>query len=113
MPCCFRLIRGMRLVQRIGDEVNVDFIQGSVTEYEIRSDESGRRLRMQFSSRCGTTVTHMAERRPGLRAVAVGTFDDPDWVRIVATRYLDFAADLGGGAGNWTNGPEGVLSGET
>lgn len=33
------------------DETNVEFIQGHVTEYEHRSDESGRWLRMQFCSK--------------------------------------------------------------
>jgi hypothetical protein len=37
---------------------------------------------MQFCPSCGTTVTHTAELRPGLRAIAAGTLDDPDWLRI-------------------------------
>ena len=64
------------------DETNLEFIQGHVTEYEHRSDESGRWLRMQFCTHCGTTVTHMAQGRPGQRALAVGTLDEPDWLRI-------------------------------
>lgn len=64
------------------DQANIEFLQGKIKEYEHRSDESGRRLRMGFCSHCGTTVTHTTEAHPGLRALAVGTFDDPDWVRI-------------------------------
>ena len=63
------------------EETNLDFV-GGVTEYEHRSDESRRWLRTQFCTRCGTTVTHKAEGRPGQRAVALGTLDDPDSVRI-------------------------------
>jgi hypothetical protein len=37
---------------------------------------------MQFCPRCGTTVAHSVEIRPGLRAIAVGTLDDPEWPRI-------------------------------
>ncbi len=64
------------------DEQNIEFTQGRLSQYEHRSDESGRWLRMGFCPRCGTTLTHTAEVRPGLRSIAVGTFDDPDWVRI-------------------------------
>ena len=63
------------------DEANLDFA-GPVTEYEHRSDESGRWLRTQFCTRCGTTVTHKAEGRPGQRAIALGTLDDPDRLGI-------------------------------
>ena len=64
------------------DEANVGIMKGQVTEYEHRSDESSRWLRMQFCPRCGTTVTHAVEARPGMRAVALGTLDDPDSLRI-------------------------------
>ena len=64
------------------DERNVEVTQGNLTEYEHRSDESGRWLKMQFCSRCGTTVTHTVQMRPGLRAIAVATFDDPEWLPI-------------------------------
>jgi len=64
------------------DERNVTILQGELGEYEHLSDESGRWLRMQFCPRCGTTVTHTVQIRPGLRAIAVGTLDDPEWPRI-------------------------------
>ena len=64
------------------DERNVEITQGDLTEYEHHSDESGRWLRMKFCSRCGTTVTHTVQMRPGLRAIAVATFDDPEWLPI-------------------------------
>ena len=64
------------------DERNVEVTQGNLTEYEHHSDESGRWLKMQFCSRCGTTVTHTVQMRPGLRAIAVATFDDPEWLPI-------------------------------
>ena len=63
------------------DEASVDFA-GEPSEYEHRSDESGHWLRIQFCARCGTTVSHKAEGRPGQRAVALGTLDDPEAVRI-------------------------------
>jgi hypothetical protein len=57
-------------------------LQGKLTEYEHRSDESGRWLKMNFCPKCGTTVFHTAELQPGVRTVTGGTFDDPDWFRI-------------------------------
>jgi len=64
------------------DEKAIEFTQGELTQYEHRSDESGRWLRMGFCPRCGTTLTHTAEVRPGMRSIALGTFDDPDWIKI-------------------------------
>lgn len=64
------------------NERDVEFLRGELRQYEHRSDESGRWLRMEFCPHCGTTVTHTAEMRPGLRAIAVGTLDDPEWPRI-------------------------------
>ena len=57
-------------------------LRGELKSYEYRSDESHRWLRMEFCPNCGTTVSWTAEAFPGGRAVAGGTFDDPDWVRI-------------------------------
>ena len=64
------------------DEANVRIVKGQVTEYEHRSDESGRWLRTQFCPRCGTTVTIAVEARPGMKGIALGTLDDPDSLRI-------------------------------
>jgi hypothetical protein len=58
----------------------VVFSGGPLATYEHRSDESGRWLRMQFCTRCGTTVCWTAERRPGSIGISGGTLDDPDWV---------------------------------
>jgi hypothetical protein len=55
---------------------------GPLVTYEHRSDESNRWLRLEFCPRCGTTVSWTAERRPGVRGIAAGTFDDPAWVKI-------------------------------
>lgn len=64
------------------DERDVEFVSGSMRTYEFHSDESGRWLRNEFCERCGATVTWTLELRPGLRAIAGGSFDDPDWFKI-------------------------------
>jgi hypothetical protein len=64
------------------DDHNVTVLQGQLREYEHRSDETGRWLRFKFCPQCGTTVTHTVQIRPGLRAIAIGTLDDPAWPAI-------------------------------
>ena len=64
------------------DEQSVEMIQGKLVEAEHRSDESGRWLKMSFCPACGTTISHTAELRPGIRSIAAGTFDNPDWIAI-------------------------------
>lgn len=63
-------------------EDDVETLQGAPSEVDFRSDESGRWLRMSFCPKCGTTISHTAEIRPGMRTIAGGTFDDPTWFRI-------------------------------
>ena len=57
-------------------------LQGRLTTYEYRSDETRRWLRTEFCPVCGTTVAHTTELRPGLRGISAGTLDDRDWFRI-------------------------------
>ena len=85
----------------IFNDPDVEITGGPLTTYEHRSDESHRWLRLQFCPRCGTTVTWTAERIPGRRAIAGGTFDDPNWLKIErhiwtrsAQRWIDFPADV-------------------
>ncbi len=57
-------------------------IDGELVDYVHRSDESGRWLKMRFCAKCGTTVCHTSEFRPGSCTIAAGTFDDPAWFTI-------------------------------
>lgn len=66
------------------DDNDVEVTRGELRTYEFRSDESGRWIRNEFCEACGTTVTWILELRPGLRAVAGGTYDDPDWFGVQA-----------------------------
>jgi hypothetical protein len=78
-----------------------ELLRGELKPYSFRSDESGRWLRMEFCTHCGTTVTWTAEVFPGGRGVAGGTFDDTRWLKIdrhVWTRsahhWMAFPADV-------------------
>ena len=61
---------------------DVEFLRGELKSYEHRSDETQRWLRMQFCTNCGNTVTWTVGALPGMRAIAGGTFDDPNWLEL-------------------------------
>jgi len=69
--------------------------------YEHRSDETGRWIRQEFCPRCGTVVTWTVEALPGLRALAVGSFDEPKRLKIERHGWLRSAH-------SWFTPPEGV-----
>ena len=64
------------------DDPQVEFLCGDLGTFEFHSDESGRWIRNEFCRRCGTTVTWTLEMRPGMRAIAGGSYDDPDWFDV-------------------------------
>lgn len=63
---------------------DVQIEQGGLKYYRFESDTTGRWLQNEFCTNCGCTVFWTTEMRPGLRAVAGGAFDDPDWFSIEA-----------------------------
>ena len=79
--CQRRLASAFAMVAFFAEEA-VEFLQGEMSTHEHISDASGRWLRMNFCPRCGTTIGHTAEFRPGVRAVAAGTLDDREWFPI-------------------------------
>ena len=79
----------------------VKILKGKLAAYEHRSDESGRWLRFEFCPACGTQVTWTIEALPGMRAVGVGTLDDPQ--RIKPNRFGWFRS-----AHSWLQPPDWV-----
>ena len=80
---------------------DVQFLRGTRKTYEHRSDESHRWIRTEFCVNCGTSLTWTVEALPGERAMAGGTFDDPDWFKIArhswtrsAHRWVALPADV-------------------
>ncbi len=63
-------------------EGQLELTGDTLTEFEHRSDESNLWLRLEFCNRCGTTVAVRLERFPGARGIFVGTFDDPNRIKI-------------------------------
>jgi hypothetical protein len=62
----------------------VEFNAGEVRKYEHTSDESGRKVYVEFCPTCGTTIGLAFEGWPNLRAVSRGCYDHPDAVDITA-----------------------------
>ena len=79
---CQRRLASAFAILAAFDEKNVAITQGELVECEHRSDESGRWLKMNFCPKCGTTVYHTAEIRPGMKTIAAGTFDEQGWFEI-------------------------------
>lgn len=79
--CQRRTGSAFSLVIVFGDG-QVEMSGSTITEYEHRSDESHRWVRLQFCNRCGTTVSGTLEHAPGARVISGGTFDDPNWLRL-------------------------------
>jgi hypothetical protein len=83
------------------DEAAVQITSGVLKTYEGRSDESNRWFKLGFCPNCGTPVTWTAEALPAARAIAVGTFDDPNWIKPPlhaytrsALHWMVFPADV-------------------
>jgi hypothetical protein len=76
-------------------------LKGELRTYEHRSDESHRWLRFEFCANCGTQVFWTLEALPGVRAVALGSFDDPKWLK--PTRFGWYRS-----AHPWVNAPDDV-----
>lgn len=65
-------------------EDQITFTAGELASYEFNSDTTGRWIKTEFCRSCGSTVTWKTEMRPGWRAVAGGSYDDPHWYSIEA-----------------------------
>lgn len=100
---CQRRLASAFAVMASFPEASLEVTQGQLQECEHRSDESGRWLRMNFCPRCGTTIYHAAEVRPGILTIAAGTFDDTQWFSI--TRHIWVRSKL-----PWVSIPPGVPS---
>ncbi|MES2635026.1 MAG: GFA family protein [Pseudomonadota bacterium] len=60
----------------------VEFNEGEMTQFEHRSDVSGKKVYVHFCPTCGTTVGLTFERWPDLRAISRGCYDDPNAVEV-------------------------------
>jgi len=75
------------------EEDQVIFLHGEPAKFKFNSDESGRWIQTEFCSQCGSAISWTAEMRPGWRAIAGGSYDDPNWFSIVAHIWTQSARD--------------------
>jgi hypothetical protein len=69
----------------------VEFTSGTSRKYEHTSDESGKKVYVEFCADCGTTLGLTFERWPELRAISRGCYDDPNAVEITANIWAKSA----------------------
>ena len=72
---------------------DVEILKGTLKAHQINSDVSGRWLRFEHCVECGTNVTWTIELRPGARAIAVGTLDEPNAFPVDAHVFMRSAHD--------------------
>jgi hypothetical protein len=63
-------------------EENIQIDETLLSTYDHTVDGTDRWMRNHFCNRCGTTIMLSTQRQPGIRYIAVGTYDDPNWVDL-------------------------------
>ena len=65
-------------------------VQGALKTFNDRAD-SGRTVYRRFCPECGSSVIDEAEARPDVVGIAVGTLDDPSWIKPTIEVFCDRA----------------------
>lgn len=76
---CQRFTGTAYLVEPIFRCDDVAFFGDTPKTYNHRSDESGKRVALDFCGQCGATLRLRFERFPEVVGICAGTFDDPNW----------------------------------
>jgi hypothetical protein len=63
-------------------------MQGELSTFEHRSDESGHQIWLHFCPQCGVALSVTLARAPHLRLISRGTFDDPNWAPIKLHQFI-------------------------
>lgn len=79
-------------------------LTGEYNEW-TRAGDSGALATFRFCPRCGATVAYVSEGMPGLTAIPVGAFADPDFppptYSVYEERKHAWVALIGGGIEHW------------
>lgn len=81
---CQRLTGSSFYAESLFDRDAVKFNEGELTQFEHRSDGSGKKVYVHFCPTCGTTIGLTFERWPEIRAISRGCYDDPNEVEITS-----------------------------
>jgi hypothetical protein len=79
---CQRATGSAYMVEPIFRNEDLRIMSGSPSLYELRSEGSGKVVRVHFCSACGTKLYLSFERFPDVCGVYAGTFDDPSWFEV-------------------------------
>ena len=80
---CQRATGAAYMVEPIFRHEDLPVTKGTPAIYSHRSIGSGKLVHVHFCQACGTKLYLTFERFPDLRGVYAGTFDEPDWIRII------------------------------
>jgi hypothetical protein len=103
---CQRRTGGALSIHAWFNEQDVTLSGENPGTYEQRSDESNFFLRLHFCKRCATTVMLTLEKRPEVRLITGGTFDDPRSLEVDCHTWRRSAQ-------TWVCLPDSVTSYET
>lgn len=81
---CQKLTGSSFYAESLYERDAVEFNEGELTQFEHRSDGSGKKVYVHFCPTCGTTVGLTFERWPDIRAISRGCYDDPNGVEIAS-----------------------------
>lgn len=73
-----------------------------------KAGDSGKPMERRFCPECGASVMDEAKMMPGLVMIAIGTLDDPSWVKPTTQIYCASAqpwVQLGGGMKSFDRTP--------
>jgi hypothetical protein len=79
---CQRATGSAYMIEPIFRLEDLRVTKGTLSVYELRSQGSGRLVRVHFCPTCGTKLYLSFERFPEVCGVYAGTFDEPSWFDI-------------------------------
>ena len=79
---CQRVTGSAFYAESIFEVDSVEFNAGELSKYEHVSDNSQKKVVVEFCPNCGTTIGLTFERWPSMRAISRGCYDNPNSVDI-------------------------------
>jgi hypothetical protein len=79
---CQRATGSAYMVEPVFAREDVVMTRGEPATFALRSEGSGKTVRVHFCAGCGTKLFLTFERFPTSCGVYAGTFDDPDWIAV-------------------------------
>jgi hypothetical protein len=79
---CQRVTGSAFYAESIFEVDSVEFNAGELSKYEHVSDNSQKKVVVEFCPNCGTTIGLTFERWPTMRAISRGCYDNPNSVDI-------------------------------